>query len=126
SQDLDAYTDTAPVGFELIWSSSNDFSNTGNRLSSRIVDFTATFYGFLYNEGTGCVSPPLEVTLVQNTPPEILGTTPMTICGSGTAVLSATVSAGGSLFWYNLESGGLPLGEGTSFTTPNNEVTTIY
>ncbi|MBC8767186.1 gliding motility-associated C-terminal domain-containing protein [Arenibacter sp. BSSL-BM3] len=126
-QDLDAYTDTViPSGFELIWSSSSDFSITGARLGSSEVDFAATFYGFLFNSGSGCVSPPLEVTLVRNEPPEILSTTPTTICGPGTATISATVSAGGSLFWYSSTSDSLPLGEGSTFTTPNNTATTIY
>ncbi|MCM4154152.1 hypothetical protein DHD05_21395, partial [Arenibacter sp. N53] len=127
SQDLDAYTDSSiPAGFELIWSSSNDFSNTGARLSTSVVNFAATFYGFLFNSGTGCTSPPLEVTLVRNEPPEILSTTPTTICGPGTATISATVTAGGSLFWYSSTSDSLPLGEGSNFVTPNNTVTTIY
>ena len=127
SQDLDAYTNSpVPAGFELIWSSSNDFSNTGARLPTSIVDFAATFYGFLFNSGTGCTSPPLEVTLVRNEPPEILSTTPTTICGPGTATISATVTAGGSLFWYSSTSDSLPLGEGSNFVTPNNTVTTIY
>ena len=127
TQDLDAYTDTAiPAGFELIWSSSNDFSITGARLPTSVVNFAATFYGFLHNSGTDCTSPPLEVTLVRNEPPEILSTTPTTICGSGTAEISATVTAGGSLFWYSSTADTLPLGEGSNFTTPDNTATTIY
>ena len=127
TQDLDAYTDSAvPAGFELIWSSNSDFSIEGARLNTSVVDFEATFYGFLYNEGTGCISPPLEVTLVRNVPPEILSTTPTTICGSGTATISATITAGGSLFWYVSESGGAPLGEGSSFETPSINITTTY
>ncbi|MCK0136045.1 gliding motility-associated C-terminal domain-containing protein, partial [Arenibacter sp. S6351L] len=126
TQDLDAYTDTAiPSGFELIWSSNSDFSVTGARLNTSVIDFEATFYGFLYNEGTGCVSPPLEVTLVRNEPPEILSTTPTTICGQGIATISATVTAGGSLFWFASESGGDSLEEGSSFS-PNVSATTTY
>ncbi|MEQ8218025.1 MAG: Calx-beta domain-containing protein [Arenibacter sp.] len=127
TQDLDAYTDTAiPAGFELIWSSSSDFSNELNWLSTSIIDFEATFYGFLYNESTDCVSPPLEVTLVRNVPPEILSTTPATICGTGMATISATVTAGGSLFWYASESGGTSLEEGSSFSTSVSGTTTYY
>ncbi|MCK0148187.1 gliding motility-associated C-terminal domain-containing protein, partial [Arenibacter sp. F26102] len=126
TQDLDAYTDTTiPSGFELIWSSNSDFSVTGARLTTSVIDFEATFYGFLYNEGTGCVSPPLEVTLVRNEPPGILSTTPTTICGPGTATISATVTAGGSLFWYDSESSVDSLGEGSNFL-PNVNVTTTY
>ena len=127
SQDLDAYTDSPiPAGFELIWSSSNDFSITGARLSSSVVDFEATFYGFLHNSGTGCTSPPLEVTLVRNEPPEILSTTPATICGPGIATISATVSAGGSLFWYDSQSSVDSLQEGSSFSVSVNATTTYY
>ncbi|SHG16763.1 gliding motility-associated C-terminal domain-containing protein, partial [Arenibacter palladensis] len=127
TQDLDAYTDTAiPTGFELIWSSNSDFSVTGARLNTSVIDFEATFYGFLYNEGTGCVSPPLEVTLVRNEPPEILSTTPATICGTGIATISATVSAGGSLFWYASESSVDSLEEGSSFSVSVNATTTYY
>ncbi|MCK0189553.1 gliding motility-associated C-terminal domain-containing protein, partial [Arenibacter sp. F20364] len=127
TQDLDAYTDTdIPAGFELIWSSNSDFSIEGARLNTSVVDFEATFYGFLFNEGTGCLSPPLEVTLVRNIPPEILDTTPSTICGQGTATISATVTDGGSIFWYSEESGGLPLGEGSNFETPSVNVTTTF
>lgn len=127
TQDLDAYTDTTiPAGFELIWSSNSDFSVTGARLNTSIIDFEATFYGFLYNEGTGCVSPPLEVTLVRNEPPEILNTTPTTICGPGIATISATVSAGGSLFWYASESSVDSLEEGSSFSTSVSGTTTYY
>ena len=126
-QDLDAYTDTTiPAGFELIWSSNSDFSVTGARLNTSVIDFEATFYGFLYNESTDCVSPPLEVTLVRNEPPEILSTTPATICGTGMATISATVTAGGSLFWYASESGGTSLEEGSSFSTSVSGTTTYY
>ncbi|MEG3657397.1 Calx-beta domain-containing protein, partial [Arenibacter palladensis] len=127
TQDLDDYTDTTiPSGFELVWSSNSDFSVTGARLNTSIIDFEATFYGFLYNEGTGCVSPPLEVTLVRNEPPEILNTTPTTICGPGIATISATVSAGGSLFWYASESSVDSLEEGSSFSTSVSGTTTYY
>ncbi len=127
TQDLDAYTDSpVPAGFELIWSSNSDFSIEGARLNTSVVDFEATFYGFLYNESTDCLSPPLEVTLVRNVPPEVLSTAPTTICGNGSATISATVTDGGSLFWYSSESGGMPLGEGSNFVTPSIEETTTY
>ena len=122
--DLDNYTDTdIPAGFELIWRSSSDF-NSGAEYD--IVSEPATYFGFLHNEGTGCTSPPLEVTLVQNTPPEIQGTAPATICGEGTATISATATTGASLFWYDSASGGQLLHEGAFFDTPNNMVNTIY
>ncbi|MCM4169329.1 hypothetical protein KCTC52924_00606 [Arenibacter antarcticus] len=127
SQDLNAYNSSdIPLGFALIWSSSDDFANLNARLASSIVSISATFYGYLYNSGTGCVSPPLEVTLVQNSPPEILETTGASICGSGQATLTASASDDGSLFWYSSNIATTPLGQGSSFTTPNNTATTVY
>ncbi|WP_026810061.1 Calx-beta domain-containing protein [Arenibacter latericius] len=127
SQDLDEYTKTSiPSGYQLVWSSSDDFSNIGARRKSSVVDFAASFYGYLYNEETGCVSPPLEVTLVRNTPPEILDTAGTVICGRGQAIITASASDNGSLFWYASETDIDPIGEGSSFTTPNNESTTVY
>ncbi len=127
NQDLNEYTTTPiPAGYELVWSSSDDFSNVGARRKSSIVDFAASFYGYLYNKGTGCVSPPLEVTLVRNIPPEILDTEGTSICGRGRATITASASDNGSLFWYASETAIDPIGEGSSFTTPRNDTTTVY
>jgi gliding motility-associated-like protein/uncharacterized repeat protein (TIGR01451 family) len=124
SVDLDNYTDTdIPDGFELIWKSSSDF-NSGAEYD--VVSDPATYYGFLHNEGTGCTSPPLEVTLVRNEPPVVEESpTDVTICGPGMVTLSAVASGGGSLFWYDSESGGDSLQEGSNFSTSVN-ATTIY
>ncbi|WP_150452087.1 Calx-beta domain-containing protein [Arenibacter lacus] len=127
TQNLNDYNSSPiPTGFELIWSSSDDFFNEGARLESSVVDFVATFYGFLYNSTTSCVSPPLEVTLVRNTPPEILDTSGASICGPGRATITATASDNGSLFWYLSNTAVNPIGEGSNFTTPQNASTTVY
>lgn len=47
------------------------------------------------------------------------------ICESGSGMLSATASAG-TINWYELSSGGLPLSTGTTFTTPILNSTTTY
>lgn len=59
------------------------------------------------------------------TNPTITGNTPSSRSGSGTVTLGATASAG-TLFWYAASSGGVPLGSGTSFTTPSISSTTTY
>ncbi|MFH0865263.1 MAG: M14 family zinc carboxypeptidase, partial [Bacteroidota bacterium] len=47
-----------------------------------------------------------------------------TICGSGTASLSA--SGSGTLNWYDASTGGTLLGTGTTYTTPTISTTTTY
>lgn len=127
TQDLNDYNSSPiPAGFELIWSSSDNFNNVGARLRNSVVNFAATFYGYLYNEGTGCFSPPMEVTLARNTPPRILETTGDTLCGPGQATITATASDDGSLFWYLSDTATNPIGEGSSFRTPDNLATTVY
>ena len=60
-----------------------------------------------------------------NTVPTITGTTPASICGTGTVTLGATASAG-TINWYAAASGGASLGTGTSFITPSISSTTTY
>ena len=118
SQNLNEYNNSPiPSGSVLIWSSSSDFSNTGAHLTSSIVNNAASYYGYFYHEGANCNSPPLEINVVQSEIPQVLGTEPATICGSGRANLSATVSAGGSVLWYSSASSVQVLAEGRNFTT---------
>lgn len=127
SQNLDEYNSSPiPSGVDLIWSSSSDFSNTGARLAGSVVNNAASYYGFFYNEGANCNSPPLEVNLVQSKIPQIIGIDPATICGAGTAKLSATVSEGGSVYWYDSANSSQVLAEGSSFTTPYNDQSKDY
>ncbi|OFY92969.1 MAG: hypothetical protein A2491_04670 [Bacteroidetes bacterium RIFOXYC12_FULL_35_7] len=57
--------------------------------------------------------------------PTITGTTPGSVCISGTVNLGATASAG-TINWYTASSGGTSQGTGTSFTTPSISSTTTY
>lgn len=57
--------------------------------------------------------------------PYIIKTTPSSRCGSGTLVLNAKASAG-NIKWYATATDGLPLGSGSSFTTPSISTTTTY
>lgn len=57
--------------------------------------------------------------------PRINSTTSGSNCGSGNITLNATAS-GGTINWYNVPTGGTPLGTGNSFTTPNIGITTSY
>ena len=57
--------------------------------------------------------------------PTITGTTPASICGTGTVTLGATPSAG-TVNWYAGLTGGSLLGTGITFTTPVLSSTTTY
>lgn len=62
------------------------------------------------------------------TPPTVTSTTGATICGTGTAVIKAVVSAG-SVDWYTAATGGTKVGSsnsGADFTTPSVSATTTY
>ena len=56
----------------------------------------------------------------------IVSTTPGLRCGTGTATIGATGSAGTVINWYANASGGNTLGTGASFTTPSITATTTY
>lgn len=57
--------------------------------------------------------------------PQITNTTGASRCDSGTLNLSATAS-GGTITWYDVPTGGIPLATGNTFTTPNISATTLY
>ena len=56
--------------------------------------------------------------------PTAPSTTGATLCGSGSASLSAT--GNGTLHWYNAATGGTLVNSGTSYTTPTLSTTTTY
>ena len=60
-----------------------------------------------------------------NVTPSVSGTTPGSVCGTGTVTLGATASAG-TLNWYAALTGGTSLSSGTSFITPSISSTTMY
>jgi len=57
--------------------------------------------------------------------PTITGTTPGSNCGAGTVTLGASASAG-TVYWYDVSSGGTSIGSGISFVTPIISTTTTY
>jgi len=59
-------------------------------------------------------------------PPTLISSTGSSLCGTGTATLSATGSTGSDIRWYAGPSGGLALSTGTLFTTPSIASTTNY
>lgn len=67
-------------------------------------------------------STPLQITFANNVTNFVNGVR----CFPGTVNLTATGSAGTTLNWYTSLSGGVPVGSGTSFTTPFISSDTSY
>jgi PKD repeat protein len=96
----------------------------GTSFTTPSISSTTTYYAEAVN-GT-CTSPRIAVIATVNTSPTITSTTPTTICGGDTFTISAVASAG-TLAWYNVATGGLVQGTGTSFSLSNwNTTTTFY
>ncbi len=56
----------------------------------------------------------------------ITGSTGATRCGVGTVSLNAIASAGSTISWYDVSTGGISLGTGNNFITPEISATTNY
>ncbi|MHC1705791.1 MAG: hypothetical protein AB9846_17960 [Tenuifilaceae bacterium] len=74
-------------------------------------------------------NPGISITISQSADcsilPTITGTTPNSRCSTGTVYLAATASSG-TVNWYNVSSGGSPIGTSNGFTTPSINTTTTY
>ncbi|WP_187269474.1 T9SS type B sorting domain-containing protein, partial [Flagellimonas hymeniacidonis] len=121
----DYVTNTAPSGSVLTWSTNPDpLIVIAHR--SNIVAAPGAYFGFFYDAANNCASPTLTVTLVRNFTPIIDSTAGDTRCGEGTLTLTASVSDGSFLSWYDSASGGTVLGTGASFDTPLISETTSF
>jgi gliding motility-associated-like protein len=79
-----------------------------------------------YVEPAGCESTRVKVTATINTIPTLsVPNTTISICGLGTATLTANTDVG-NINWYKTESGGSIMGTGTQFTTPIITQNTTY
>jgi hypothetical protein len=70
-------------------------------------------------------SPSIPVTITYDQP-QVLSTNGGSRCGIGSVALNATASTGALLNWYAAPTGGVSLGTGTTFNTPNIGATTTY
>jgi gliding motility-associated-like protein len=98
---------------------------TGTTFTTPLLTQTTTYFvdAFETNCTTGTRT---AVTATINQIPIVIATSPVTVCGSNTATLSATTTSG-TINWYATATGGNSIGSGTSFTTPTlSENTTFY
>lgn len=96
---------------------------TGTSYTTPSISITTTYYAEAVN-GT-CTSTRIPVVATINTSPTITSTTPTTICGGDTFTISATASAG-TLAWYNVVTGGIVQGTGTSYSLSNWTTTATF
>jgi hypothetical protein len=93
-------------------------------LSSTAYQYYVT--GLCGTDGNAITAGPFSFTTLCNYP-DLDTTTPGTVCGLGTVNLSATSLIPTAGFeWYTAATGGVPVGNSASFTTPQISTTTPY
>jgi len=108
---------TAPgVGIRGSWNDLPMTGGTGNYLPKGYV----VEYGGMPGDPVLQISASTSIYI-----PQITNTAGASRCGSGSLTLTATAS-GGTINWYDVPTGGIPLGTGTNFTTPTISTTTPY
>ncbi len=97
---------------------------SGNIFTTPALNTTTSY--FVLASVNGCLEGVRQqVTATINPIPQITSFNEDTVCKNGSAAISATPSEG-TINWYSTNVGGTPIATGTSFTTPNINVTTTY
>jgi gliding motility-associated-like protein len=99
-------------------------TNTSSYTTSALT--ATTKYYVQMTLASGCVSPRAAVTATVLPPPAALTASGATICAGSTAVLTASVSAGGYAWYAAIPISGPPLSTARVFTTPALTTTTTY
>jgi len=108
-----------------------DAQTGGNLLATGTTKFTTpnittTTTYYVDATASGCITPTRTAIIATvNISPSITSTTSGNRCDSGTIILGAAAS-GGTINWYDAQTGGNLLGTGTTFTTPTITTTTTY
>lgn len=97
-------TTTSPLG---TGSTNNAYVSTGN-----VIRYVSAKNG-------SCESQRTAVTATMNDLPAAAVAVPTTLCGLGTATVSATSSTNTSISWFAAATGGVSLGTGNSYTSPS-------
>lgn len=93
-----------------------------------VISTSTNYYAESRNITTGCVSSTRSIgfILVETLPLAPSVTTPPAICGSGSAVITATSPSNTTVYWYSTSTGGSALNLGSPFTTPVISTTATY
>lgn len=98
--------------------------NWSNNQTTQNVTIGAGAYLCLVTDANNCTAIK-SLLITEKTVPSIPNITSTTINNGQTATLAAT-SCLGTINWYNVPTGSSSLGNGSSFTTPSLNSTTIY
>ncbi|RAR47758.1 Ig-like domain-containing protein [Flavobacterium lacus] len=105
------------VGITGSW---NDLSNTGEASGDYQPKGYIVEYGGMPGDPVLQISTSTTITI-----PSIISFVAQSRCGEGSVTLTANASAG-TVKWYTTPTGGTPIANGNSFTTPNLTQTTTY
>ena len=97
--------------------------STGTSFVTPSLSATTTYYVETVNNT--CSSARTAVIATVNITPTITATTPASRCDNGTVTLSATSSAGNTV-WYSTATGGTALSTANNFVTSSLSATTTY
>jgi hypothetical protein len=105
-------------------------SSSGSGASFTVGAISATTRRFVSSSITTgsitCTSPRVGVTATMVELPSPPANVNATLCGTGTATLSATPPSGGFVEWYSASTGGTLLGSNSTYTTPVLSSNTTY
>ncbi|MRX39674.1 T9SS type B sorting domain-containing protein [Flavobacterium sp. LC2016-23] len=108
------------IGIKGSW---NDLSNTGSLNSGDPYQPK----GFVVEYGGMPGELPLQIAAsTKITIPEVQPIMPQPICDSGSFTITTAPATGITINWYDVPTGGISLGTGSSFTTPILNTTKIY
>jgi len=123
-------TETGATGYtSILWqqSTGTSFSNI-NGADTSVYNITTPITQTMYYRltatcGTTTIMSDIDSVVLNN--PQILTTAGGFTCGTGTVTLNAT-GTGSVINWYANSTGGLPVGNGNSYTTPMISNNTTY
>ena len=118
---------TGVTGITFQWYNSQGLIAGANNTSYTTPTLTAaeSYFCRVSCTDSGLFADSNTITMTVNTP-ELNSVTPGERCGTGTVVLEASGSAGSTINWYTVATGGAPIGTGSPFTTPSIAATTTY
>ena len=119
------YSVTNVTGTTYAWTFPAGWIQTGGGTTNSITVTVGSASGTISVTPTNTCGSGTAQTLSVCTA-QITGTTPASICVSGTVTLSATASPSAIINWYAALTGGTSLGTGTSFTPTISATTTYY
>lgn len=111
-----AHINATGVGISGGWNDLADSGGTGAYIPQGYI----AEYGGMPGDPVLHISTSTSLTITS-----ITASTTATRCGTGTLDIQA-VSNTGTVHWYDVPSGGIPIATGNNLTTPNIAATTIY